>query len=111
MFSSNSPSNLEAADILPTHKKKDKSDIEGYRPISIPPTLSKICERFMYDQIYKCGVRQGYNTQHCLLVMVEKLKEVLDKCRLSSALLTDLSKVFDCIKNDLLIAKLYRIWI
>ena len=65
----------------------------------------------MYDQIYKCSVRQGYNTQHCLLVMVEKLKEALDKCRLSIALLTDLSKVFDYIKNDLLIAKLYRIWI
>ena len=72
LFSSNFPSNLKAADILPTHKKKDKSDIENYLPISILPTLSKIYERCMYDQMYKyfdqilskyqCGFRQGYNT-------------------------------------------------
>ena len=116
LFSSNFPSNLKAADILPTHKKKDKSDIENYRPISILPTLSKIYERCMYDQMYKyfdqilskyqCGFRQGYNTQHCLLMMVEKWKEALDKGGLGGALLTDLSKAFDCIKHDLLIAKL-----
>ena len=89
LFSSNFPSNLKAADILPTHKKKDKSDIENYQPISILPTLSKIYERCMYDQMYKyfdqilskyqCGFLQGYNTQHCLLMMVEKWKEALDK--------------------------------
>ena len=116
MFSSNFPSNLKAADILPTHKKKDKSDIENYRPVSILPMLSKIYERCMYDQMYKyfdqilskykCGFRQGYNTQHCLLVMVEKLKEILDKGGLGGVLLTDLSEAFDCIKHDLLIAKL-----
>ena len=35
-----------------------------------------------FDQIlskYQCGFRQGYNTQHCLLVMIEKWKEILDK--------------------------------
>ena len=109
------PSNLKAADILPTDKKKDKSDIENYRPISILPTLSKIYERCMYDQMYKyfdqilckyqCGFPQGFNTQHCLLVMDEKWKEVLDKGGLGGALLTDLSKAFDCIKRDLLRAK------
>ena len=76
------PQNLKTADVLPTHKKKHKSDIENYRTISILPTLSKIYERCMYDQMYKnfdqilskyeCGFRRGYNTQHCLLVMVEK---------------------------------------
>ena len=116
LFSSNFPSNLKAADILPTHKKKNKSDIENCRPISILPTLCKIYERCMCDQMYKyfhqilskcqCGFRQGYNTQHCLLMMVEKSKETFDKGGLGGALLTDLSKAFDCIKQDLLIGKL-----
>ena len=70
----------------------------------------------MYDQMYKyfdkalskyqCGFRQGYITQQCLLMIVEKWKEALDKGGLGGVLLTDLSKVFDCIKHDLLIAKL-----
>ena len=116
LFSSNFPSNLKAADILPTHKRKDKSVIGNYRPISILPTLSKTYERCMYDQMYKCfdqilskhqcGFSQGYNTQHCLLMMVGKWREALDKDGLDRALLTDLSKAFDCIKFDLLIAKL-----
>ena len=48
LFKSSFPSNSKAADILPTHKKKDKSDVENYRPIIIFPTLSKIYERCMY---------------------------------------------------------------
>ena len=95
MFSFSFPLNLKAADILPTHKKKGKSDIENYRPISILPTLSKICESCMYDQMYKyfdqilckyqCGFCQGYNTQHCLVVMVEKWKDTLEKGGLGAA--------------------------
>ena len=92
------------------------ADIENYRPISILSALSKIYERCMYDQMYKYfdqilskyqwGFRQVYNTQHCLRMMVEKWKEALDKGGLGGALLTDLSKVFDCIRYGLLIAKL-----
>ena len=46
LFSSNFPSNLKAADFLTIQKK-------NYRPISILPTLSKIYEGCMYDQMYK----------------------------------------------------------
>ena len=109
MLSSDFPLNLKAADILPTHKKKDRSDIENYRPISILSMLSKIYERCMYDQMYKyfeqilskyqCSFRQGYNTQQCLLMMVEKWKEALDQGGLCGALLTDLSKAFDYIQH------------
>ena len=47
-----------------------------YRPVSFLPNLSKIFERWMYNQA-------------------------------SGALLTDLTKAFDCLPHDLLIAKLH----
>ena len=49
-----------------------------------------------------------YNTQPCLLVMIEKWKEVFDKGGLDGELLTHPFKVFCCIKPDLLIANLLR---
>ena len=38
--------------------------------------------------------------------MLEKWKKALDKRNIASALLTDLSKAFDCMDHELLIAKL-----
>ena len=72
----------------------------------------------MYNQLYiyfdnilfpsQYGFRKGYNALHRLLVMIEKLKEAIDKENEFGALLTNLSKVFDCINHPLLIAKMYN---
>ena len=81
------------------------------------PTVSKIYERCLYDQIneyfqplfskLQCGFRKGHSAQHCLLVLIEKCRKVLDKRGFAGLLLTDLSKAFDCIDHELLIAKLH----
>ena len=44
------PNSLKSAEVSPTYKG-DTTDIRNYRPISILPTLSKVCERILYKQI------------------------------------------------------------
>ena len=65
---------------------------------------------FYIDQFlstYICGYRKGFNTQHTLLSVIEKWEKVLDIKGYSGAILMDLSKAFDTINHDLLIAKLH----
>ena len=48
------PSNLKNADITPLFKKKtDRLLKSNYRPVSILPTLSRIYEKILYQQIYE----------------------------------------------------------
>lgn len=111
------PSKLKCADISPIFKKLDCVLKENYRPISILPVVSKIFERIMEQQIkyfiekqlspFLCGFRKGYNTQYALTTMIEKWKRELDKKGgIAGAILMDLSKAFDTINHELLIAKL-----
>ena len=104
------------ADITPAHKKLDKTNKDNYRPVSVLPCISKIFERLMEEKIstymekfhsnYLCGFRKGYNTEQCLLSMIESWRKALDKRNIAGALLTDLSKAFDCLNHELLVAKL-----
>ena len=56
--------------------------------------------------MYQCGFRKGMSAQNCLLYMIERWRKCLDKNGKAGVLLTDLSKAFDCLVHELLIAKL-----
>ena len=89
---------------------------ENYRPASILPVISKISGKPLCNQItslteqflckYQSGFRNGLNAQHCFLAMLEKWKKAIDTKNVFGALLTDLSKAFDCLPHGLIIAKL-----
>ena len=55
---------------------------------------------------YLCGFRKGYNTQYALLRLGNKLSTSLDKKEKIGIVMMDLSKAFDCMSHDLIIAKL-----
>ena len=55
---------------------------------------------------YQCGFRKGFNVECYLLAMFEKWKKAVDTKNVFVALLTDLSKAFDWLPHDLIIAKL-----
>ena len=78
--------------------------------------MSKVFERLMHHQVseyidkhlspFLCGYRKGFNTQTALLPLLEKWKSTLVKKGFAGAVLMNLSKAFDTINNELLIAKL-----
>ena len=110
------PAELKLADITPIFKALECFLEKNYRPVSILPVVSKIFERIMQKQIslfvekylspYLCGYRRGYNAQHALIALIEQWKKSLDNKGLAGAVLMDLSKAFDTINHELLIAKL-----
>jgi hypothetical protein len=113
---SNFPQSLKLANVTPSFRKGDKFLKENYRPVSILPCLSKNFERIIFDQLSLyfdnsfdsrlCGFRAKHNTQHALLRMIGQWHQCLDRSGNVGAILMDLSKAFDCIDHNLLIAKL-----
>ena len=107
---------MKLADITPVYKKNDPLDKTNYRPVSVLPVVSKIFERIMRKQIndfivsflypYLCGYRKGLNTQHTLLTLAENWRKSFDNKEFCGAILMHLSKAFDTLNRDLLIAKL-----
>ena len=99
------------------YKKDDSTNKENYRPISILPSISKLFERLMFHKLtsyissslspYLCGFRKGFNAQHALLRLKNKLNISLDKKENIGLFMVDLSKAFDCIPHKFLIAKLH----
>ena len=110
------PTELKTAQVIPVYKKKDPIDKANYRPVSILPALSKIFERILADQMTEflndifspslSAFRKGISCQSILLKMMEDWRKALDDRKYVGAVLMDLSKAFDCMPHNILLAKL-----
>ena len=98
------PENANVATVVSLDKgKPDKNDISNFRPVSLLNTFSKFYDRVIKDQLVLSmknyfshmvsAYRKNFNTRHVITRLVEEWRE-------------HLSKAFDCIAHDLLIAKL-----
>ena len=107
---------MKLANVAPVYKKDNRSEKGNHRPVSTLPNISKVFERYIYKQMsqffegiiskYQCGFRKGHSAQHTLISLLEKWCYNVDQGRMFGALLTDLSKAFDSLPHDIIIAKL-----
>ena len=110
------PDVVKEASVTPVFKKEDRLIKTNYRPISVLNVFSKIFERFLLNEMlpfvdnmissFLSAYRSRYGTQHVLLQLIKQWRECLDNNKVVGGILMDLSKAFDCLRHDLLIAKL-----
>ena len=78
--------------------------------------MPKVFERIIFKQINEYikaflsnllnGFYKNHNIKHCLLKILEKWIEALDKANFFDAIFMDLSKAFDTLNHDPLIAEI-----
>ena len=103
--------------VRPLYKKNDRDKIQNYRSVSILNGFSKVYERYLLNSLsnhiekilsnFITAYRKTYNSSHVLIRLTENWKKHLDNKKIVGTVLMDLSKAFDCIPHDLLIAKLH----
>ena len=112
------PDKLKIAKVLPIFKKNDNTLIDNYRPVSILPSMSKIFERVMYNQIYnhflnnklffnsQYGFRSKHSTELAALELIDKIITKMDHNEIPLNIYLDLSKAFDTLDHNILLHKL-----
>ena len=102
----------KTATVRPIFKKDNRTKIKNYRPVSLLNIFSKIYERLTnyvdtFLSKFISAYRKSYSSNHVLIRLIENWKKSLDQKKFVGAVLMDLSKAFDSIPHDLLIAKMH----
>ena len=112
-----SPDDAKVASVSPLDKRTDNQySVSNFGPVSVLNTFSKMYEKVLKNMLvekmndhfspFVAAYRENYNTQHVLIRLLEEWMLYLDNNYFVGAVMTDLLKASDCIRYDLLIAKL-----
>ena len=92
---------------FPYFKSDDREDLNNYRPISVLPTVAKVFERLIYEQLQnyfaenkllsneQWGFRSVGSTALALIDCSYTWTFTVDRGDVSSALFLDIKKAFD----------------
>lgn len=109
------PSAWKTAAITPVYKPGDNMTISNYRPISILPSVSKIAEKWISEQItfhlnatsftlhpMQFGFRKHHSTETANCFLLENIKSKLDQGGVVGAVFLDLKKAFETVDHEFL---------
>ena len=112
------PDSWKLALVHPIQKTSKSTDVSNFRPISILPTIAKITERVVYEQLFSYftthylfsssqhGFRSNHSTDTALLTVTDRVFEAMDRREVTLLCMLDLSKCFDVVPHEGLLRKL-----
>ncbi len=112
------PSEWKLSNVIPLHKKGNKSYVENYRPISLMCVVAKVLERCVYNRLIdhiqnmisaaQHGFLRGKTCTSQLLSVLHRISENLDLGKQTDILYFNIAKAFDTVDHTLLVNKLRR---
>ena len=110
------PSGWKLAYVTPVFKKGNPSLLTNYRPIALLSAVGKVCERLVYNKLYRfvtpvlsenqSGFRKKDGTAFQLTRLMQEWSHLLDDSHYIGVLFFDLRKAFDKVWHRGLLAKL-----
>ena len=112
------PNEWKKARVSPVHKNGAKHEPSNYRPMSVIPTVSKIFEKIVFDQLNKyfndnnlltscqSGFRSLHSTMTALLEATNIWSVNIDNGLVNGVVFIDLKKAFDTIDDQIILQKL-----
>ena len=112
------PSQWKVSRVVPIFKGGSKAVALNYRPVSLTSTPCKVMERLLVDHIVQYledsellangqfGFRQGRGVEDQLLLMYGEIVEIVDSGGMVDVVYLDLSKAFDVVNHQVLLAML-----
>ena len=112
------PDKLKIAKVIPLLKKDDTLLMDNYRPISLLPSISKLFEKVVSNQVSEYfmknnlfhdgqyGFRDSHSTELANIELADRIISALDEKQLPVTIYMDLSKAFDTLDHDTLLKKL-----
>lgn len=117
------PQNCKIAKVKPLFKKSDRTDPGNYRPVSLLPTVSKLIEKVVSEQLTnfleknnivcnrQYGFRKNKSTKLALIDFINDCIDAMEAGETVVGCFADLSKAFDCVDHIILLEKLASIGI
>lgn len=112
------PDKWKISQITPIHKAGQKSNVRNYRGVSVMPTIAKVFEKVVFNQLKMVIMPQLSDNQHGflpnrnidtnLMEFSVAINDAFEKNSQLDVFYADISKAFDTVNQHLLIRKLAK---